>query len=79
MNYWKPDEIARFIEALKLYGRDWVNIEKHMGNRGRASCKTLGIRFLQKEEKHPGSQDPEVIKILKTINTEPPWTQEEND
>ena len=33
---WSKDEHNRFIEAVRLYGKDWAKITKHVGSRTRA-------------------------------------------
>ena len=30
---WTPDEHLKFLEALKMYGKDWDEIEKYIGTR----------------------------------------------
>lgn len=33
---WSKDEHLKFVEALKLYGKDWKKVEDHIGTRSGA-------------------------------------------
>lgn len=37
---WSPDEETRFQEALRLFGRDWASVERHVGTRDRAAVRS---------------------------------------
>ena len=34
---WNQDELDRFDEALRQYGKDWAKVKEHVGTRDRAS------------------------------------------
>lgn len=36
MGRWTPEEKQRFIDALKVYGKDWKKVEKFIGTRSGA-------------------------------------------
>lgn len=36
MGRWTPEEKERFIEGLKLFGKDWKKVEKFIGSRSGA-------------------------------------------
>ena len=36
MGRWTPDEKERFIEGLRLFGKDWKRVEKFIGSRSGA-------------------------------------------
>jgi len=40
------NEHLRFLEALKLYGKDWELIEKHVGNRDIKNIRSHAQKFL---------------------------------
>lgn len=33
---WTDEEHNKFLEALRLYGKDWLMVEKHVGTRSSA-------------------------------------------
>ena len=37
---WSRDEHNRFIEGLKLFGKDWKQIEEHIGSRSGAQIRS---------------------------------------
>mmetsp|Transcript_37703 Transcript_37703/g.57741 ORF Transcript_37703/g.57741 Transcript_37703/m.57741 type:complete len:121 (+) Transcript_37703:479-841(+) len=46
--HWKFEEHARFLEALRLYGKDWEAIQKHVGNRDLTNIRSHAQKFLVK-------------------------------
>jgi len=36
MGRWTPEEKERFIEGLKIYGKDWKKVERFIGTRSGA-------------------------------------------
>jgi SHAQKYF class myb-like DNA-binding protein len=43
---WTPDEHQRFIEAIKMFGKDWVAIEQHVQTRSAKQVKSHSQKFL---------------------------------
>jgi len=45
---WTDEEHERFLEALRLHGKDWELIEKHVGTRKAPNIRAHGQKFLEK-------------------------------
>ncbi|KAI7734275.1 hypothetical protein M8C21_012178 [Ambrosia artemisiifolia] len=45
---WTQEDHIRFLEALKLYGRSWRQIEEHMGNRTAVQIRSHAQKFFSK-------------------------------
>nr|WBR49960.1 MYB1 transcription factor [Chrysanthemum x morifolium] len=45
---WTHDEHKKFLEALKLYGRAWAQIEEHVGNKTAIQIRSHAQKFFSK-------------------------------
>lgn len=48
---WNPEEHKRFVEALKLYGRNWKKVEEHVGTRDGTQVRSHAQKYFAKLEK----------------------------
>jgi len=54
---WNKDEHSRFIRALEEYGKNWKEIEKHVGTRTTAQIRSHAQKyFLKEQKKHKPAQ-----------------------
>ncbi|KAL6493458.1 ER-phagy receptor 1 [Orobanche gracilis] len=54
---WEDQEHQRFVEALKLYGRDWRQIEGHVGTKTAIQIRSHAQKFFAKVTKELCSDD----------------------
>lgn len=40
MGRWTEEEHERFLEAMRIYGKDWDRIEEHVVTRDAAHCRS---------------------------------------
>ena len=48
---WTKDEHQRFVEALKLYGKNWKQVEEHVGTRNGAQIRSHAQKFFNRLER----------------------------
>lgn len=48
---WTKEEHQRFIEALKLYGKNWKKVEEHVGTRNGAQIRSHAQKFFNRLDK----------------------------
>lgn len=48
---WTKEEHRLFIEALKLYGRDWKKVQQHVGTRTTTQARSHAQKYFAKAEK----------------------------
>ena len=51
--YWSDKEHERFIEAVKLYGKNWSEITNYISTRSRQSVYSHAQKFRKRVEKEP--------------------------
>lgn len=62
--YWDSDEHERFIEAVRLFGKNWPKITEHVATRSRQSIYSHAQKFKKRVEKEPLIEGSDVIGIL---------------
>ncbi|EFJ52842.1 myb-related transcription factor, partial [Volvox carteri f. nagariensis] len=60
---WTDEEHAKFLEALKLYGRAWRKIEEHVSTKTAVQIRSHAQKFINKLERNPPAEDGEGIAI----------------
>mmetsp|Transcript_6162 Transcript_6162/g.7888 ORF Transcript_6162/g.7888 Transcript_6162/m.7888 type:complete len:89 (-) Transcript_6162:1650-1916(-) len=48
---WTRDEHYRFVEALKLYGKEWKRVQEHIVTRSSTQARSHAQKFFVKLEK----------------------------
>ena len=61
---WTAAEHVRFLESLRVYGKDWYRVEEHIGTRSSAQIRSHAQKFLSKLEKEPDPQYDDIKEIL---------------
>ena len=49
--YWSDEEHERFIEAVKLYGKNWSEITNYISTRSRQSVYSHAQKFRKRVER----------------------------
>lgn len=52
---WTEEEHEKFLEALKLYGRAWRQIEEHIGSKTAVQIRSHAQKFFSKVVREPGT------------------------
>eukprot|EP00826_Nyctotherus_ovalis_P015164 TRINITY_DN14289_c0_g1_i10.p1 TRINITY_DN14289_c0_g1~~TRINITY_DN14289_c0_g1_i10.p1 ORF type:complete len:277 (-),score=57.99 TRINITY_DN14289_c0_g1_i10:135-965(-) len=53
---WLKDEKERFVEALKLYGKNWIKVAKHVRTRIRSQIRSHAQKYFLKLEGSNGTK-----------------------
>ena len=48
---WTDDEHRRFLEGLKMYGKDWRMIEEHIGTRTCSQIRSHAQKYFLRYDK----------------------------
>lgn len=48
---WTRDEHFRFLEALKLFGKEWKHVQQHVGTRSSTQARSHAQKFFVKLQK----------------------------
>ena len=57
---WTVQEHKRFLEALRIYGKDWVKIVKHVGTRDATHTRSHAQKFISKIIKAQKGLEPPI-------------------
>ncbi|KAD5960725.1 hypothetical protein E3N88_12197 [Mikania micrantha] len=66
---WTQEEHKKFLEALKLYGRSWRQIEEHVGNKTAVQIRSHAQKFFSKVVRESSGADGTQVRA---INIPPP-------
>lgn len=61
---WTHDEHIRFIEALRLYGKDWNKVQDHIGTRTSAQTRSHAQKYFNKLCKKGNMRDLAIFDAL---------------
>ncbi|KAM7278607.1 hypothetical protein ACFE04_005741 [Oxalis oulophora] len=61
---WTDEEHQRFLEALKLYGRGWRQIEEHVGSKTAVQIRSHAQKFFSKMVRESSNSTESCIKPL---------------
>ena len=61
---WSDGEHAKFIEAIRIYGKDWKKIEKHVGTKSYQQIVTHSKEFINKCKKNSEIEGSDLIHVL---------------
>nr|XP_043634060.1 protein REVEILLE 2-like [Erigeron canadensis] len=61
---WTQEEHEKFLEALKLYGRAWRQIEEHVGNKTAVQLRSHAQKFFSKVVRESGSVDGTEVESI---------------
>ena len=61
---WTAEEHAKFLDALKLYGKDYQQISAYVESRTPAQVKSHTQKFMQALAKSDTEADQQLLKIL---------------
>lgn len=60
---WTKEEHFRFLEALKLYGKEWKKVKQHVATRSSTQARSHAQKFFVKLEKKNKTLDQFLEKL----------------
>ena len=61
---WTAAEHQRFLDSLRIFGKDWYRVEEYIGTRSSAQIRSHAQKFISKLEKDPDPQYDDIMQIL---------------
>ena len=61
---WSEEEHTRFVEAVRIFGKDWLSISDGVGTRDRRQVTSYGNKLKVKIEKNPDCGYADILPIL---------------
>ena len=65
--YWTDEEHERFLEAIRLFGKNWREITRHVATRSRQSVYSHAQKFRKRVVKEPLLDGADCAKILSEL------------
>lgn len=67
---WTKEEHRKFVEAVKLYGKNWKRVEEHVATRTGAQIRSHAQKFFNRIEKeHKLDKEEALKKIASDVNS----------
>lgn len=61
---WTKEEHQRFVEALKIYGKNWKKVEEHINSRSGAQIRSHAQKFFNRIQKEQNVDKGEAIENI---------------
>lgn len=61
---WTKEEHQRFVEALKIYGKNWKKVEEHVASRSGAQIRSHAQKFFNRIQKELNVNKGEAIENI---------------
>lgn len=66
---WTDEEHDRFLDALRIYGKNWNNVHKHVGTRSSAQTRSHAQKYFNKLQKKGTKEALETMMLLTRKNS----------
>lgn len=61
---WLPDEHQKFVEGMRLYGKEWILVEGHVKTRTSVQIQSHAQKFYLKLQKNSNIEGGDLLPIL---------------
>ena len=78
VNFWNEEENSKFLEAVKVHGRDWMQVAQLVGSKNNQQCSQHGLYLLRKFKENPALDHDNLSKLLKQSKIKY-WTEDEDE
>mmetsp|Transcript_62936 Transcript_62936/g.73240 ORF Transcript_62936/g.73240 Transcript_62936/m.73240 type:complete len:273 (-) Transcript_62936:326-1144(-) len=81
---WTKEEHQRFVDAIKIHGKNWKKVEEYVGSRNGAQVRSHAQKYFLKLEKElkvksKGRLDRETVQTVRKLSGESDSTAENQD